>query len=74
MFLFLRITSVICASALLLAFLADLAFHLAVMKMGGGIGIFARPMGWLVSIFISGNVAIALGCWVGHRLHVFPFP
>jgi hypothetical protein len=36
-------------------------------------GISAKKMGWLTLTFSCGNVAIALGCWVGHNLHIFPF-
>ncbi len=70
--IFLKITAVICGVGLLMAFAAELSFHLAALRMGGLGIVMARPK-WVLTLFLFGNVAIALGCWTGQRLHVFPF-
>ncbi len=69
---FIKITALICGVGLLMAFAAELSFTLAAMRMDG-IGIFLSRPKWVFTLFLFGNLSIALGCWIGQRLHVFPF-
>jgi hypothetical protein len=70
--LFLKITALICGVGLLMAFAAELSFHIAALRMVG-LGIMMSRPKWVFVLFLFGNMAIALGCWTGQRLHVFPF-
>ncbi len=69
---FLKITALICGVGLLMAVAAELSFHLAAVRMGGFIIGMARQK-WIFMLFMFGNLAIAMGCWIGQRLHLFPF-
>ena len=57
---------------LLMAFGADPSFHFAAMRMGG-LGIFTARQKWVLKLFLFGNLAIAMGCWIGQRQQIFPF-
>jgi hypothetical protein len=70
--MFIKITALICGVGLIMAFAAELSFHLAALRMGGFGIMLTRPK-WVFILFLFGNLAIVMGCWIGHRLHVFPF-
>jgi hypothetical protein len=75
--LFLRIISLFCAVALLLAFAGDvllfvLSFVAAHMS-GNGAGLLLKPPAWIGLFFAAWTAAFAIGVFISIRFHVFPF-
>lgn len=69
---FTRNFAVFCAVALLLALGADASF-VVLSRILGGVGIFAKPSGWLLMFSVFWILSLAIGLYVARILHVFPF-
>ncbi len=70
---FLKVISIFCGVALLLAFGAD-ATILLLTQVTGGFAISVRGrFGWVFLFSIFWVIAFVLGVLISRRLHVFPF-
>ena len=70
---FLRVVSVLCGTALLLAFCAD-ATILLIAHVAGGFGIVAKGrFGWVLFYFFFWVLSFVPGWFIARGLHVFPF-
>ena len=69
---FLRVISLFSLIALLIALSAD-ALLIAASRVTGGIGIFAKPLGWVTLFSTIWIAALVIGCLTAWKLQLFPF-
>lgn len=70
--LYLKMSSLFCLMAMLLAITANGIFFL-VGRLAGGAAIVATYRGWIILVGIWWGVSFLLGLWVATSLRLFPF-
>lgn len=69
---FMKVVSIFCGVALLLAFCADATFWFFTWTRGSA-ALFSTKSGWVFLFFLFWVISFVLGLFITRRLQIFPF-